>query len=346
VRTAIVARLTAVVMTLSWVTAARCQDQVNVAMASGGYLYISVMTADALGYFKAENIDANIYDAGSGTKAMSQLAAGQAQFGLTAPPSGFLARQRGIDIQTVGAAITQYASNIVASKKFSERTGVTRQSAIDQKLNALKGSTFGVSTPGSGTEQIFRYLAKRAGINVSKDMTIATLGSGAAMLPAFSRDQIDGFSFSPPNPDVAVQKFGGFLLFDFAHGEMKELDGFLYQGVLVHQNWAEKNEIIVVHFLSAMQRALDVIHDDASTDKARDAVWQKWFNKTDKALYDRVWADMRSAFPKTVEVNADQMQRISDFSTAIGGPLQADTIKAGWTNKYAAQAVTAVSKSK
>jgi NitT/TauT family transport system substrate-binding protein len=346
VRTVIAVRFVAIVLTLSWATTSWCQDQVNVAMASGGYLYISVMTADALGYFKAENIDANIYDAGSGTKSMSQLAAGQAQFGLTAPPSGFLARQRGIDIQTVGAAITQYASNIVASKKVSERAGVIQESTIDQKLKALKGSTFGVSTPGSGTEQIFRYLAKRAGINASRDMTIATLGSGAAMLPAFSRDQIDGFSFSPPNPEVAVQKFGGFLLFDFAHGEMKELDGFLYQGVLVHQNWAEKNESVVVRFLSAMQRALDVIHDDTSRDKARDAVRQKWFNKTDKALYDHVWADMRSAFPKTVEVNADQMQRISDFSSAVGGPLQADTIKTGWTNKYAAQAVAAVEQSK
>ena len=102
-RTAFAAGLAAVVMMFSWLTTASCQDQVNVAMASGGYLYISVMTADALGYFRAENIDANIYDAGSGTKAMSQLAAGQAQFGLTAPPSGFLARQRGIDGQ-VGSA--------------------------------------------------------------------------------------------------------------------------------------------------------------------------------------------------------------------------------------------------
>jgi hypothetical protein len=40
------------------------------------------------------------------------------------------------------------------------------------------------------------------------------------------------------------------------------------------------------------------------------------------------------------------MQRISDFSSAVGGPLQADTIKTGWTNKYAAQAVAAVEQSK
>jgi len=53
-----------------------------------------------------------------------------------------------------------------------------------------------------------------------------------------------------------------------------------------------------------------------------------------------------SAFPKTVEINADQMQRIGDFLSAIGRPLQTDTIKTGWTNKYAAQAVAAVEQSK
>ena len=96
------------------------QDKINVALASGGYLYISVMAADVLGFIKNENIEANIYNATSGTKAMSALAAGEAQFSVTAPPSGFRAREKGVDIITVGAAITQYASNIVVSKKFSK----------------------------------------------------------------------------------------------------------------------------------------------------------------------------------------------------------------------------------
>ena len=318
------------------------QDKINVALASGGSLYISVMAADVLGFFKNENIEANIYNATSGTKAMSALAAGEAQFSVTAPPSGFRAREKGVDIITVGAAITQYASNIVVSKKFIERTGINANSSYEQKLKALKGSTFGVSTPGSGTDQIIRYLARRAGLNPDKDMTIATMGTGAAMLPALARDQIDGFSFSPPNPDLAVKQFGGTMLFEFSKGQVKELDGFLYQGVLVRDSWAQKNSELVVRFLRAIQQGLDVVHSEQNHTKARDAVWAKYFKETDKALFDQIWGDMRPAYPKTVEVNEGQMVRIAQFLADLNEPISPAVLKSGWTNQYAAKAAASL----
>ncbi|HYH42489.1 MAG TPA: ABC transporter substrate-binding protein [Burkholderiales bacterium] len=322
--------------------AALGQDKVNVALASGGYLYVSVMVADVLGFFKNENIEPNIHNAGSGTKAMSAIAAGEAQFSVTAPPSAFRAREKGIDILTVGAAITQYASNIVVSKKFIERTGINANSTYEQKLKALKGSTIGVSTAGSGTDQIVRYLARRAGLNPDKDMTIATMGSGAAMLPALARDQIEGFSFSPPNPDVAIQKFGATMLFDFSTGQVKELDGFLYQAVLVREGWAQKNPDLVVRFLRAIQQGLDVTHSEQQHTKARDAVWAKYFKQTEKGLFDQIWINMRPAYPKTVELNEAQMARVAQFLADINQPISAEVMKTGWTNQYASKAVSSL----
>jgi NitT/TauT family transport system substrate-binding protein len=325
---------------LGFAPGAQAQDKVSVALASGGYLYISVMAADALGFFKAEGIEPNIYNAGSGTKAMSAIAANEAEFSVTAPPSAFRAREKGIDILTVGAAITQYASNIVVSKKWVERTGVNANSSYEQKLKALKGSTFGVSTPGSGTDQIFRYLARRAGINPDKDMTIATMGSGAAMLPALARDQIEGFSFSPPNPDLAVRQFGATMLFDFSKGQLKELDGVLYQGVLVREGWAQKNSELVVRFLRAMQRGLDVVHSGEGHTRARDAIWPKYFKQTDKVLFDEIWLNMRPAYPTTVELNEGQIARIGQFLAELNEPISPTVLKSGWTNQYAARAVS------
>jgi len=323
-------------------TGAQAQDKINVALASGGYLYISVMAADVLGFLKTENIEANIYNASSGSKAMAALAAGEAQFSVTAPPSGFRAREKGVDIITVGAAIVQYASNIVVSKKWVERTGITPASTYEQKIKALKGSTFGVSTPGSGTDQIIRYLARRAGLNPDRDMTIATMGTGAAMLPALARDQIEGFSFSPPNPDLAIKQFGAVMLFDMSRGQVKELDGFLYQGVLVREGWAQKNPELTVRFLRAIQRGLDMIHSEQNHTKTRDAIWEKYFKQTDKALYDQIWDNMRPAYPKTVEVNEGQMKRIGEFLAELNEPISPAVLKSGWTNEYAAKATASL----
>ena len=338
----LIAVIAAACAALGLTGAACAQDKVNVALASGGYLYVSVMVADVLGFFKSEGIEPNIYNAGSGTKAMSAIAAGEAQFSVTAPPSAFRAREKGIDILTVGAAITQYASNIVVSKKWVERTGVNAKSTYEQKLKALKGSTIGVSTAGSGTDQIVRYLARRAGLNPDKDMTIATMGSGAAMLPALARDQIEGFSFSPPNPDVAIQKFGATMLFDFSRGQVKELDGFLYQGVLVREGWAQKNSDLVVRFLKAVQQGLDVTHSEQHHTRARDAVWAKYFKQTEKALFDQIWVNMRPAYPTTVELNEGQMVRVAQFLADINQPISADVLKTGWSNQYASRAVASL----
>jgi NitT/TauT family transport system substrate-binding protein len=247
-----------------------------------------------------------------------------------------------VDIVTVGAAITQYASNVVVSKKWVERTGVTSTSSYEQKLKALKGSTFGVSTPGSGTDQIIRYLARRAGLNPDRDMTIATMGTGAAMLPALARDQIEGFSFSPPNPDLAISQFGATMLFEFSRGQVKELDGFLYQGVLVREGWAQKNADLTVRFLRAIQRGLNAIHDDQNHTKVRDAIWAKYFKQTDKALYDQIWVNMRPAYPKSVEVNEAQVKRIGEFLADLNEPISAAVLKSGWNNEYAAKATASL----
>jgi len=330
------------ILVIGFSAGAYAQDKIKVALASGGYLYISVMAADVLGFIKAENIDADIYNASSGSKAMAALAAGEAQFSVTAPPSGFRAREKGVDIQTVGAAVTQYASNFVVSKKWIERTGITAKSTYEEKLKAMKGSTFGVSTPGSGTDQIVRYLALRAGLNPDRDLTIATMGTGAAMLPAIARDQIEGFAFSPPNPNLAIQKFGATMLFDFSRGQVKELDGFLYQGVLVREGWAQKNADVVVRFLRALQRGLNVIHSDQNHTQARDAIWAKYFKQTDKALYDEIWNDMRPAYPKTIELNEGQMKRIGGFLADLKQPISPEALKTGWSNEYAAKATASL----
>lgn len=326
-------------------TGVAAQTKVNVALASAGYLYISVMTADAMGYFKDEKIEANVFNATSGTKAMSALASGDAQFSVTAPPSGFRAREKGVDIQTVGAAITQYASNIVISKKWADQQKVNSSSPTDQKIRALRGITFGVSTPGSGTDQIIRYLARRGGLNPDKDMTIATMQTGGAMLPALARGQIDGFSFSPPVPDEAMRQFGAVMLFELSRGTVKELDGFLYQGVLVRESWAQKNQDTVVRFLKAMQRGLDMIHGSQHT-RVRDAVHGKWFKNTDKPFFDQIWEAMRPSYPATVEINTTQMKRVAEFLTDLGDPIPSDALRSGWTNEYAARAVVAARPAK
>lgn len=318
---------------------ASAEDKIDVALGSFGYLYVSVMVADTLGYFKEEGLDPDIQNVTSGTKAVMAVVSGSSQFTVTAPQSAFRARGEGTDLVLVGSAITQLASNVVISKAWAEKNGITDASSYEDRLKALKGSTIGITTAGSGTDQVVRFLAKQAGINADKDMTITPLGGSTAMLPAFSRGEIDGFTTSPPVPETAVDQFGGVKLFDLVGGKVKELDGFLYQGVVVREELLKSNPDMVVRFLVAIQKSLNAIRDPALSLKARDAVHAKYHAETDKALYDRIWQDFQSAFPKDITVTEDQVVRVTDFIAQFEKPIPPEAIKTGWTNQYAEEAL-------
>ena len=106
-------------------------------------------------------------------------------------------------------------------------------SSYQDKLKALKGATLAITAPGSGTDLIVRFLSKQAGLNPDRDLTITALGTADTMTAAITQGRIDGFSLSAPAAENIVKNHGGVMLFNFAKGEVKQLDGFLFIGVVV-----------------------------------------------------------------------------------------------------------------
>ena len=62
--------------------------------------------------------------------------------------------------------------------------------------------------------------------------------------------------------------------------------------------------------LRAQLRAFNLIHDAKTTNNARDAVHAKYHGKTEKALFDQLWAAAVPSSPKTIELNHAMIDRI------------------------------------
>ena len=100
-------------------------------------------------------------------------------------------------------------------------------------------------------------------------------------------------------------------MFATGSGEVKPLDGFVYIGVIARESWLKKNPDLTVRFLRAQQQSFNLIHDPATTNKSRDAVWNKYHPKTDKALFDQ----------HREELPVDLILFVAESHVAAGGVL-------------------------
>lgn len=331
--------LIAVMMLAPMILAPRAgmaKQPIVMALSGWGYTYLPQMIAVELGYFDEEGIEPELISTGGGSKALAALAADQAQIYIGPPSSALRARAKGVDTYIVGADIAQYALDLIVTKQWAAAKGVTPASPYEDKVKALRGMKLAITSPGSGTDQLARYLAKQAGLDPDKDLTLTPLGTQDAAVAAFSLGRIDGMVWGQPAGQIATSSMDGVMLLDASHGQVKGLEGFLYMGVIVRESWAEKNPDLAMRCLRAMQRGLDALHSDALTTRARDAVHAKYQNKIDKAEYDALWESMRGAFPTSIEIDAGMMRRIGEFLAEFERqPVPAATLDAAWSNRYA-----------
>ena len=322
---------------------ASARDKVVLVLSTFGSPYMPTLAADELGFFERENIEVEIVRTEGGSKALAAIVGGSAHVLIGSPVSSFRARAKGADTYVIGAAITQYASNVVISADWAKQKGVSAASPYDQKLQALKGATLGVTSVGSGTDQLVRFLAKQAGLNADRDMTITGLGTGETMIAGLVQGRVNGFVVSSPSGEAAVKQHNAVMLFNMSQGEVKALEGFFYIGTIARESWCKENQDLVVRFLRAQQRAHDVMHDPKRTAEARDAVWKKYHSKTEKEFFDFVWDQNLPAWPKTVQIDAGMMARIADFANEFEKqPLPAEAVNGGWSNEYAQNAVASL----
>jgi NitT/TauT family transport system substrate-binding protein len=160
------------------------------------------------------------------------------------------------------------------------------------------------------------------------------------MMAAMSRGRIDGFVIPPPTGEDAIRNHGAQPMITPGRGEVPALNGFVYIGVIARESWLVRNRDIAVRFLRAQQRALDTIHHSEGTITAREAVWNGWHQRTEKALFDDVWKNAEPTYPASVALNDGMIDRIVAFvNETQPEPLDRARTQSAWTNEYAAEAL-------
>lgn len=303
-------------------------EELSLTQSTTGFLYFPSYVAEEAGFYEEQGLDVSIKDLGGGSENVAAVVSGSADVALTAYSSIVTAREEGAPIVAIDSLMDQYASNVVISKEAADRAGVTEDSSPEEKIAAMKGLKLGITSAGSGTDQLFHYLFEQGGMDADDDAQLLPIGSGSSMIAAFRSGQIDGFSLSSPTSDLAAQQ-GGVTLFNLSGGEYEPLNPFLYIVAVANSRTLEDKSRILTCFSKAIGQALTLIQDDPDAAKA---AGRSAFEDIDEDLYDSAFERNVDAYPATPVIDSDEAEKVLDFVSSFEELDEADVDNTVTTN--------------
>lgn len=290
-------------------------DELSLTQSTTGFLYLPSYVAENAGFYKEQGLEVNTKDLGGGSENVAAVVSGSADVALTAYSSIVTAREEGAPVVAIDQVMNQYASNIVISKDAAAKAGVTEDSSAKEKIRALQDLKLGITSPGSGTDQLFHFLFEQVGLDADKNARLLPIGDGAAMIAAFRTGKIDGFSLSSPTSDMAAAR-GGVMLFNLSRGDYEPLNPFLYIVAVANSRTLDDKSRILTCFSKAIGQALELIKENPV--KARE-LGRPAFADIADGLYATAFKNNIEAYPDTPVIDKGDASRVIDFVAGFEG---------------------------
>lgn|GEM_PF-724438 len=299
-------------------TPAKAPEKVSFSMSSTSMLNLPVYVADVMGYFKNHGIEPNfIQFHKGGATALAAVISGNVNLYIGSTGSAIRAVQSGTDAVIIGTVMSEISLNIVMSGKAAQQRHVTADTPVQQRIAALKGLKIGVTGAGGATHQVIQYALKSAGMDPTRDATLAFVGSGADMLGAMSSGNVDAIVGANPTSDMAILQHHGVLLVNGTTGEYPGLKGMAQLVAVTTHRWANKNPELARRTMASVQDGQRAIRNPDVTNQARELVHKKYFSGIDKDVFDSAWKNVIPAFPDSPRFSLEQVTRNIDFLNAF-----------------------------
>ena len=234
-------------------TSAFAADKVTIMV--GGYekqIYLPAKLAEGLGYFKAEGLDVELLNEGSGVDAENEMLAGAVQ-GVV----GFY--DHCVDLQTKG----KYVESVV---QFSQAPGevelVSTKHPEIKSMADLRGKSLGVTGLGSSTNFLSQYLMVKSGVPLG-EFTSLPVGAGTTFIAAMQQDKIQAGMTTEPTISRLLKTGEARVLIDMRTVEQtKAALGGTYPAASLYMStdWVEKNKATVQKLANAFVKTLKFIN--------------------------------------------------------------------------------------
>ena len=276
--------------------------KLNVGRISNSVAFFSFYVAQQKGFFKDENLAIGATPVlGTGAKEAAALDAGSIDVALGVMTDVFNLANAGRSVKVIGALDNSYYLDIIVSKSFEQRTGLTESSPLATKIDALKGKKIGITGPGSGTEALVTYLFKLQGMNAQTDSTLVSLGSNSsAALAALKAGRVDALSFFQPVGQGAVIEGIGDIFISPTNGDVPQMSGETHGVMYTQQSVLQAKTPAMVAFVRGIAKAEAYIHNNQSEAQT---MMQSYLKGLSPAVASAALTALMPALPQTPEIS-------------------------------------------
>ncbi len=311
--------------------------EVTMLTAVPNFAFAAIWVAEQLKYFEAEGVRVKITPAPSGSVCLNAVVGRSSNFCASTSEGLVLAQVEGAPAIAIQAHNRAMTLSVVLRKAIVDKLGLTRESPLDARLKALTQlGTIGATGPGAASEQIFKFLVKKAG-GIGTILKFVYLG--APELPAaLMNNVIDAYALSPPSAEVTEASGKGYVLIPLGKGEVPELTDYPYEVLMVRPDYVASNPKIAMAVARAISRGGALFH--SKPEEAKAALRSHRLGaKLDASVFELSYSTVVNAMPAWGNMSPQGWQKVINFAVGAGivkDPAKAPSNKEGvlWTNKY------------
>ncbi len=262
-------------------------DRIRIAVSNPNMPNLTVSVAQKKGFFKDENIDAEIIRMNPNV-AITALASGDIDYCqlFGAVVGGAIA---GLPVRIVAGFLDNWPMTLIAQPEY-------------KSLKELKGKTLGVSSYGATPDVGARMMLKQIGLDPEKEIKVLALGSDAARITALKQRVVDLIVISPP-ADSQMEKQGYRIL-----ARAYELFTFPYLGLGTQLRKIKEKPDEIRRAIKATIRANRFIRDNRDEAVQTLVDWGKVERDYAYASYDA----LRNLFNADGSVPEDGLRLVID----------------------------------
>lgn len=263
--------------------------------------------AQALGYFKDENLQVNLTVGDNTAQAIQGLIGGSINLYIGGP-EGLTANEQGADIRFIAAAANRSIFNVVTTSDVTD-------------LRQLNNANIGVSAVQSISTVTTKQALETQGVD-TKNLKYIVAGGTAKRFSAVQAGQVKAAPMGIPVNYQAVQEG----LKDFGNTNSLGAPPIITGLVNVNKPWADSHRETLRRFLRAYQRTVDALYDPAM--KEQNSKILADVLKIDKPYVDRALDEIflqgdGSMMPKDSHIDPKALQTAADALLSYGALKQA-----------------------
>ena len=267
--------------------------------------YAPLYLADALGYFKEENIEIELTNGGGADNVMSAVLSGDADIGFCGPEAALYVLIGGsIDVPTVSGQLTKRDGSFLVSRKAEP----------DFNWEDLKGKEILAGRKGGVPAMTFEYVLNQKGLKDGVDLTLNYDVAFNLMTSAFEAGTADYCTMFDPVAYEYEAAGKGYVVASVgeASGEVP------YTCFIAKNSWIEKNEDAAEGFLRAVTKAVKYVNEtDPATIAPYLTAYFEGTSETSLAASVKRYRDI-DAWRTSLTMTEDSFERLQDIIDNAG----------------------------